>query len=63
MSAANDTLNSETVDKVAGLTSGCTLSLSVISEMSVSNMTLLPSVMIYMKMIKGLVLVWEIKYQ
>lgn len=63
MSAANDTLNSETADKVAGLTSGCTLSLSVISEMSVSNMTLLPSVMIYMKMIKGLVLVWEIKYQ
>lgn len=63
MSAANDTLNSETDDKVTGLTSGCTLSLSVISEMSVSNMTLLPSVMIYMKMIKGLVLVWEIKYQ
>lgn len=63
MSAANDTLNSETADKVACLTSGCTLSLSVISEMSVSNMTLLPSVMIYMKMIKGLVLVWEIKYQ
>lgn len=63
MSAANDTLNSETTDKVACLTSGCTLSLSVISEMSVSNMTLLPSVMIYMKMIKGLVLVWEIKYQ
>ena len=51
MRAANGILNSERVDKVAGLTIGCTLSLSVISEMSVSNITLLPSVMIDMKMI------------